>query len=101
MVFHSSYSVDMVIFSLHLAGVSSLLASMNFIITASCYKTVGNSLGTYPLALWSLLVTVALLVLALPVLAGTITMLLLERQLSSSYFDTMVGGDPVLFQHMF
>lgn len=57
--------------------------------------------GSIPLIIWRLIVTALLLILSLPVLAGAITILLLERNLGSGYFDSILGGDPVLFQHLF
>lgn len=98
---HSRSRVDLVIFRLHLAGLRSIAGSINFLCTINNLKSRGLSWFNMPLFLIRVWVTAFLLVLRLPVLAGGITILLFDRNLNTSFFDPLGGGDPILFQHLF
>ncbi len=93
--------MDFVILSVHLLGISSILGSINIIATILNMRAPGLRLMKMPLFVWTWLVTAFLLLAAIPVLAGAVTMLLTDRHFGTHFFDAAGGGDPVMFQHVF
>jgi cytochrome c oxidase subunit I len=82
-------------------GFSSILTGVNFIATMHTLRPRGMTWFRMPLLLWALYSTSIIQILATPVLAITLLLLLAERTLHIGIFDPLIGGDPVLFQHFF
>ena len=93
--------MDLTIFAVHILGMSSILGSINIITTLLNLRAPGMTLMKMPLFCWTWLITAYLLLAAMPVLAGAVTMLLTDRHFGTHFFNPAGGGDPVLFQHIF
>ncbi len=94
-------STDFLIFGVHLMGISSVLGAINIIVTIFNLRAPGMTLMKMPLFVWTWLITAFLLIMVMPVLAGTVTMMLTDRHFGTSFFEASGGGDPLLFQHVF
>jgi cytochrome c oxidase subunit I len=92
---------DAWIFLIHITGISSLVGAINFYVTVVNMRAPGMSWGRLPLFVWSILVYAILLIIALPVVAAAVTMLLTDRHFGTHFFDPTQHGSPVLWQHLF
>jgi cytochrome c oxidase subunit I len=84
-----------------IAGFSSILTGLNFIVTVHRMRAPGMTWFRMPLFVWSNYATAVIQVLGTPVLAVTILLVFCERVFHIGIFDPALGGDPVLFQHLF
>ena len=84
-----------------IAGFSSILTGLNFIVTVHKMRAPGMTWGRLPLFVWANYATALIQVLGTPVVAITLALVGLERAFHIGIFDPAIGGDPILFQHMF
>ncbi|HUO17006.1 MAG TPA: cytochrome c oxidase subunit I [Verrucomicrobiae bacterium] len=102
--FSTLYSTTYVIaaaMGILISGFSSILTGLNFIATIHRMRAPGLTWFRLPIFIWSMYATSVILVLATPVLAITLAMVAVERVFHVGIFDPSLGGDPLLFQHMF
>jgi cytochrome c oxidase subunit I len=82
-------------------GFSSILTGLNFIVTVHRMRAPGLTWFRLPLFIWSIYATSVILVLATPVLAAVLLLVTVERLFHIGIFDPTMGGDPLLYQHLF
>ena len=105
--FYTPYSVQTatsvisMTFGVFVLGFSSILTGLNFIVTVHTMRAPGVTFTRLPLFVWGMYATSLIQVLATPVLAITLLLLIAERFFGIGIFDPKLGGDPVLFQHFF
>ena len=98
---YSNTHVFGTLFAAFIAGFSSILTGLNFIVTIHRMRAPGLTWYRLPLFVWSLYATSVVQLLATPVLAITLFLLMFERVVHVGIFDPALGGDPILLQHMF
>jgi cytochrome c oxidase subunit 1 len=94
-------SVTFFIFGVHILGLSSIMGSINIVATVWNLRAPGMTWMKMPLFVWTWFITAYLLIAVMPVLAGLVTMMLMDIHFGTSFFSAAGGGDPVLFQHIF
>jgi cytochrome c oxidase subunit I len=92
---------DLWILSLHILALSSLAGAINIVVTVHNMRTPGMSWMRIPLFVWAIVTYAWLLVIVLPVIAAGLTLMLLDRQAGTHFFDPAHGGSPILYQHVF
>jgi cytochrome c oxidase subunit 1 len=98
---YANSSVMSAAMGVFISGFSSILTGLNFIVTIHKMRAPGLTWFRLPLFLWSIYATSVIFIFAMPVIAITMVLLMLERFLHVGIFDPALGGDPILFQHLF
>jgi cytochrome c oxidase subunit I len=98
---YSNTFVVATLFGIFLNGFSSILTGLNFIVTIHKMRAPGLTWGRMPLFLWSIYATSLIMILGTPVVAVTLLLVIIERLFGIGIFNPAMGGDPILFQHMF
>lgn len=99
-MFANGYVVATVM-GVFIVGFSSILTGINFIVTIHTLRAPGMTWFRMPLFLWSNYATALIVVLATPVLSIALALVAIERVFGVGFFDPALGGDPILFQHLF
>ena len=102
--YSSIYSNTNVMFTavgVFITGFSSILTGLNFIVTIHKMRAPGMTWSRLPLFIWAHYATSLIMILGTPVIAITLALVALERGLHIGIFDPALGGDPILFQHLF
>jgi cytochrome c oxidase subunit 1 len=89
------------VFGAFVLGFSSILTGLNFIVTIHRLRAPGMTFFRMPLFPWSIYATAWIQVLATPIVGITLLMVIAERWLRIGFFDPSLGGDPILYQHLF
>ena len=97
----SNTHVVTAIVGIFIAGFSTILTGVNFVVSVHRMRAPGLTWSRLPLFIWSLYATAIIMLLSTPVLAIALTLVALERTLHLGIFDPTLGGDPLLFQHLF
>ncbi len=92
---------DIWILSLHILSLSSAAGAINFIVTIHNMRAPGMSWTRIPLFCWSILTYAWMLIIVLPTLSAGLTMMLLDREAGTNFFNPAKGGSPLLYQHVF
>jgi len=98
---YSGIGTDLWIVSLLLIGTSSILGSINFLVTIFKMRAPGMTMFRLPIMVWTVLVTSVLVLMATPVLASGLIMLFIDRNYGGHFFDPATGGNAILWQNVF
>jgi cytochrome c oxidase subunit 1 len=98
---YSGVGTDLWIVSVLLIGTSSILGSINFLVTIFKMRAPGMTMFRLPIMVWTMLVTSVLVLLATPVLASGLIMLFIDRNYGGHFFDPATGGNAILWQNVF
>jgi cytochrome c oxidase subunit 1 len=98
---HGPFGQSLWLVGVFILGASSILGSMNFLVTILNMRTPGMTMHRLPLFVWAMLTTSFIQLIATPALAAALLMVLLDRHIGTHFFDPAGGGDVLGYQHGF
>ena len=98
---YTGLGTDFWIFGLQVLGVASIAASLNFIVTIINMRAPGMTMMRLPVFTWMTLITSFLIILAFPAITIALVLLMFDRFFGTSFFDVVMGGQPIFWQHLF
>ena len=99
--FTHDMSTDLWVMGLQILGVSSVVGSLNFIVTIINMRAPGMTMMRLPVFTWMTLVTAFLIILSFPAITIALVELMMDRSFGTSFFEMSKGGLPILWQHLF
>jgi cytochrome c oxidase subunit 1 len=99
--YSSGAGVDFWVLGIQVLGISSLASAFNFIVTIINFRAPGMTMMRLPIFIWMTLIVGILIVLAFPALTVGVTLLMFDRWLNTNFFVPEMGGQPILWQHLF
>ena len=97
----SGTNISLAIFAAFVLGFSSILTGLNFVTTVHRMRAPGMGFFKMPLFVWATYATAWIQIIATPVIGITILLVIIERLFGVGIFDPALGGDPILYQHLF
>lgn len=92
---------DLWFIGLLMASISTIITSINFLVTIFLFRAPGMTMWRIPIFTWEMVATAILVLMAFPSLAAVFAMALIERHMGGHFFDPLFGGNPILYQHLF
>ncbi|HEX8857732.1 MAG TPA: cytochrome c oxidase subunit I [Actinomycetes bacterium] len=99
--FSQGIGPDLWVLGLAVTGIASVIAAVNLLTTIFNLRMPGMTMFRLPLFTWGIITQQLMILLAFPSLTAALAMLFLDRHFGATFFDPRIGGDPVLWQHMF
>jgi cytochrome c oxidase subunit I len=99
--YNPGLGVDFWILGLQFLGIGTLISGFNFLTTIFNMRAPGMSLMRMPVFVWITLIVSVLIIFAFPAITVALIMLLFDRTFAANFFNTMAGGSPVFWQHLF
>lgn len=95
------HGVDYYVIGLQIAGAGTLIGGINFLVTVVTMRAPGMTYMRMPLFTWSVFITSVLILFAFPALTVGLFLLMFERMFGAGFFDVSVGGNAIIWQHLF